>query len=90
MLSIRFENDCVVRRPLNEFVGTGSDWIAPKLIALYRPMVVPAFLNLGTAIIIGTTLVHFLFVAFAGGLPRTMGWLLAVAYGVFVYIGIGR
>jgi len=60
------------------------------LVALYRPMTVPAFFNLSTAIIIGTTLVHFLFVAFAGGLPRMMGWLLLVAYGVFVYIGIAR
>lgn len=60
------------------------------LVALYRPMAVPAFFGLGMAIIVGTTMVHFLFVAFAGGLPRMMGWLLAVAYGIFVYIGIGR
>jgi len=43
---------------------------------------------LGAAILIGTTLVHFLFVAFADGLPRIMGWFLLVAYGVFVYMGI--
>ena len=53
-------------------------------------MEVPTFFSLGITIIIATTLVHFLFVAFAGGLPRLIGWLLAAAYVVFVYIGIGH
>jgi len=60
------------------------------LVAVCRPMTVPAFFSLGIAIIIGTTLMHFLFVACAGRLPRMIGWLLLVAYGVFVYIGIAR
>jgi len=38
----------------------------------------------------GATVVHFLFVAVLGRLPRFMGWVLVAAYGVFLYKGFAR
>jgi Ca2+/Na+ antiporter len=42
----------------------------------------------GLVILLGATLVHFLFLALLGQLPRVMGWALLAAYGLFVYLGL--
>jgi cation:H+ antiporter len=59
------------------------------VFALYRPIQVPAFFQTGVVILIGAAAAHFLFVATLGRLPRFMGWVLAGAYGVFLYKGLG-
>jgi hypothetical protein len=40
--------------------------------------------------LLGAAVVHFLFVAFLGRLPRFMGWVLAAAYVVFLCQGLGK
>jgi cation:H+ antiporter len=55
---------------------------------LYRPLQVPPSFQIGIAILLGTAVVHFLFVALFGRLPRWMGWALTAAYGVFLYQGL--
>jgi Ca2+/Na+ antiporter len=39
-------------------------------------------------ILLGAALVHFLFIAIFGQLPRFIGWVLLAAYGVFLYKGL--
>jgi cation:H+ antiporter len=56
--------------------------------ALYHTMTVPAFFHVSMLILLGATLVHFLCVALFGQLPRTVGWVLVAAYGVFLYKGL--
>ena len=56
--------------------------------ALYRPMAMPAFFQTGMFILLGATLVHFLFVAMMGRLPRFVGWVLVAAYGFFLWKGL--
>src|SRR5438128_608682 len=48
--------------------------------ALYRPIQVPPFFRAGICILLAAAIVHFLFVAFLGRLPRWMGWLLTAVY----------
>jgi cation:H+ antiporter len=56
--------------------------------ALYHTMVLPSFFHVSMLILLGATLVHFLCVAVFGQLPRTVGWVLVLAYGVFLYKGL--
>ena len=73
-------------------VGDGHICI-PLCVGLYAmmtDMTVPPFFNSGVLILVGATLVHFLFVALFGQLPRFMGWILTAAYGVFLYQGLLR
>lgn len=58
------------------------------LYALMTDMAVPPFFQAGVLILVAATLVHFLFVALFGQLPRFMGWILTAAYGVFLYEGL--
>jgi cation:H+ antiporter len=58
------------------------------IYALYHTMVVPSFFHVGMLILLGATLVHFFCVALFGQLPRTIGCVLVVAYGVFLYKGL--
>lgn len=58
------------------------------IYALYRPMTMPAFFQLGMFILIGATIMHFLFVAILGRLPKIAGWLLIGAYGFFLWKGL--
>jgi cation:H+ antiporter len=58
------------------------------IYALYGTMTLPAFFNMGLFILLGATVIHFIFVALIGGLPRFMGVVLTLAYGVFVYKGL--
>jgi Ca2+/Na+ antiporter len=41
-------------------------------------------------ILLGAAVVHFLFVALFGRLPRFMGWILTAAYLVFLWKGLGK
>ena len=58
------------------------------IYALYHTMAMPAFFHAGMFILLGATLVHFFCVALFGQLPRAVGWVLVVAYGVFLYKGL--
>jgi len=59
------------------------------IYALYRPIQIPGFFRTGVIILVAAAVVHFLFVAMLGRLPRFMGWVLTVLYGVFLYKGLG-
>lgn len=58
------------------------------IYALYHTMTVPPFFLTGMIILLGATLLHFLFVAIFGQLPRFVGWLLVAAYGFFLWRGL--
>jgi cation:H+ antiporter len=60
------------------------------IFCLYHPMKVPHFFNTAVPILLIAALVHFVFVAIFGRLPRFMGWIMAAAYGVFLYKGLGK
>jgi len=57
--------------------------------AMYRPMSLPSFFGTGVGILIAATLAHFFFVAGLGRLPRWVGWVLTLAYLVFIFSGFG-
>jgi cation:H+ antiporter len=56
--------------------------------ALYRTIQVPPFFQTGLLLLLGAAAIHFLFVAILGRLPRSMGWVLTAAYGIFLYKGL--
>ena len=56
--------------------------------ALYHTMVMPPFFHIGMLILLGSTLVHFFFVALFGQLPKFAGWILVTAYGIFLWKGL--
>ena len=58
------------------------------LFALFNTIQVPPHLNLCVSIIVGAGLLHFVFVALLGRLPRGIGVILTGAYGFFLYQGI--
>jgi cation:H+ antiporter len=58
------------------------------LYALFHTLSMPAHFQMGMLLLMGTTLVHLLFVALIGHLPRLVGLLLVAAYGVFLYQGL--
>lgn len=58
------------------------------IFALYHTMTVPAFFSTGMFILLGATLVHFLFVGVFGRLPRVAGLALVGAYGYFLWKGL--
>jgi cation:H+ antiporter len=58
------------------------------IYALYHTMAVPAFFHVGMFILLGATLVHFLFVALFGQLPRFVGFVLVATYGYFLWKGL--
>ena len=60
------------------------------IYALYHPITLPAFFQLGVFTIVGCVLVHFVFVAIFGQLPRWMGWFFTGLYGYFLYRGLLR
>jgi cation:H+ antiporter len=59
------------------------------IYALYRNIQVPAFFYAGAVILIVSAALHFFFVALFGRLPRWVGWLLVLAYIVFLAKGLG-
>lgn len=69
-------------------VGDGHICI-PLCLGIYALMTdvpVPKYFETGVFILIGATLVHFLFVAVLGRLPRVIGLALLIAYGIFVTV----
>jgi cation:H+ antiporter len=58
------------------------------LAALWQPLVLPPFFEVGLGILIGAALLHALFVLLAHGLPRWMGWPLVLAYAWFLAAGL--
>jgi cation:H+ antiporter len=60
------------------------------IFALYRPIQVPAFFQTGVILLLVAAMLHFLFVALLGRLPRFMGWVLTILYVVFLYAGLIR
>jgi cation:H+ antiporter len=60
------------------------------LYALLKEMAVPPFFQLGMLLLIGATVVHFLFVALFGRLPRFMGLVLTAGYAYFIHQGLLR
>ncbi|HSU56586.1 MAG TPA: sodium:calcium symporter, partial [Candidatus Dormibacteraeota bacterium] len=60
------------------------------IYCLYRPIHVPGFFYTGAAILVIAAVFHFVLVAIFGRLPRAAGWLLILAYGLFLYNGLGK
>jgi len=60
------------------------------IYALFNPLKVPAFFELGIIILAGATVFHALFVAVFGKLPRVMGVVLIAAYVVFLVKGLPK
>ncbi len=58
------------------------------IFALYHSIIITPFFTIGICILLGATLVHFLCVAIFGRLPRPVGYLLIVAYAVFLFKGL--
>jgi cation:H+ antiporter len=58
------------------------------LAAIVNPMPVPAFFEISVIILASATIIHALFVAFADGLPRWMGWPLLGGYAWFLAAGL--
>ena len=58
------------------------------LFALFAPIDIPNFFDLGIVLIGAAGVVHFVFVALWGRLPRWMGLILTLAYGYFIYNGV--
>ena len=58
------------------------------LSALLAPVTLPPFFSIGMALLGGAVVLHFVFVALWGRLPRAVGWTLIGAYGLFLYAGL--
>jgi len=58
------------------------------IFALFKPIQMPSFFVAGVIILLGATLVHFLFIIALGRLPRLIGLALTLAYGWFLYRGL--
>lgn len=54
------------------------------LFALFSAVHVPPGMNTGVLILLGIALLHFIFLVFAGRLPRPIGALLVLVYGFFL------
>jgi cation:H+ antiporter len=58
------------------------------LFAVFNPIQVPAFFQMGSYIILGAGAVHFLSVALFGRIPRLVGFGLIGGYIFFLYAGL--
>jgi cation:H+ antiporter len=58
------------------------------IFALRHPIRVPDFFQTGVLMLLGAAILHFIFVALFGRLPRWVGAALCLAYGVFLYLGL--
>jgi len=58
------------------------------VFALYHTMAMPAFFQTGMFLLLGATVLHMLFVAVFGRLPRIAGFALVIAYGYFLKKGL--
>lgn len=55
---------------------------------LFHSMAMPSFFQVGMWILLISTLLHILFVAIFGRLPKFFGWLLITAYAYFLWNGL--
>jgi cation:H+ antiporter len=60
------------------------------IYALYQNVACPASFQTGLVILVAAAALHFLLVAVFGRLPRLLGWVFVAAYGVFVFVGLGK
>ena len=60
------------------------------VFALFKTIAVPPFFSLGVVLLLAATLVHFVCIAALGRLPRSIGFLLTIGYGVFIYHVLAR
>lgn len=60
------------------------------IFALFHSSGLPAMFQTGVLLLGGATVLHLVFVALLGGLPRFMGWVLVAGYGYFIYQGVLR
>jgi cation:H+ antiporter len=58
------------------------------LFALFNPIQVPDFFQTGAFVILSAGVVHFLFIAILGKIPRTVGFGLIGVYALFLYKGL--
>ncbi len=58
------------------------------LFAVFNPIKVPVFFQMGAFVILGAGLVHFLSLIFLGRIPRTVGIGLVGVYALFLYKGL--
>ncbi len=58
------------------------------IAALFRPVPLPEFFVLGVGLLAASTVVHLFCVAVLGRLPRVIGGLLCLSYGIFIYRGL--
>jgi cation:H+ antiporter len=58
------------------------------IYALYHPMAMPAFFQTGMFLLLGATVLHMIFVAVFGCLPRFAGFALVIAYSYFLKKGL--
>jgi cation:H+ antiporter len=54
------------------------------VFALYHPLAVPGYFQTAMYLLLGATVVHMVFVAWFGRLPRLAGFALVAAYGYFL------
>lgn len=57
------------------------------LFATFKDIIVPAPFNLSLLLIAGACILHALFIMLWGQLPRMIGALLVLSYGIFFYMG---
>jgi len=57
---------------------------------MLHPLTLPKFFPVVIALLGGAVVLHFLFVALLGRLPRLMGGVLVIAYLVFLFLGLLR
>jgi cation:H+ antiporter len=60
------------------------------VFALWRPISMPDFFQLGVFLLAIAAVLHFLLIAIFGKLPRFAGALLIAGYGVFLWKGFGE
>jgi cation:H+ antiporter len=58
------------------------------LFALFHPIQLPASFLMGTYLILGAGLLHFLSIGILGRIPRIGGGALVASYGYFLYAGL--
>ena len=58
------------------------------IFCLFGPIETPGFFKIGIVFILASAVIHFLFVAGFGRLPRFMGGFFVLVYGAFLYVGL--
>ena len=60
------------------------------IFSMYQTIDLPRFFYTGAKILLFAAVIHFVFVALLGRLPRLMGWVLTGTYLIFLYVGLGK